>query len=266
MHNQTLDKVKSPRMTLCIVSMLDILGTSNILCSKDNEKINEYIVNLENLYDEIFEKMDINFSTFSDNIFVHTSSCSGEQFSEFILRLASVQLIAIIEYNLLLRGGISEGGLYHPHKGAPYDFIIGDAVVLAHKLESKVALYPRIVINPEVFEKYKESFDLKFISMDGNLPFINYLAAASSEEFVDEELIQSHRDAIINHIHQNNDLKIKGEEWDRIRAKDIWVLSYHNEFCKEKELGFTIDYFEEYSKEKEKIMIVLWDDEGDWHV
>lgn len=257
-----MDIAESKKTKQCFVSMLDILGTSNILCSKDQLKINKYIVNLENLYDEVYEKMNLDQCTFSDNIFIHTNSCADDEFNDLILHLASFQFIAIVEYDFLLRGGVSQGGLYHPHKNTQYDFITGDAVISAHKLESRDALYPRIVIARELYDKYKNKIDPKFILMEGKMPYINYLSSASTEEFIDEDLIQSHRDALIRHIHQNNELNINSEEWDRIRAKDIWILSYHNNFCRENDLDFRINYYEEYDRAKEKIMIELLYNEG----
>src|ERR1700756_3728702 len=48
----------------------------------------------------------------------------------------------------LIRGGIALGGLYHSS-----DIVFGEALIDAYRLESKVAVYPRILISPTVLRR-----------------------------------------------------------------------------------------------------------------
>jgi hypothetical protein len=48
---------------------------------------------------------------------------------------------------VLVRGGITVGNLYHRN-----GVVIGEALIEAHELESRVANYPRILVSPRVLE------------------------------------------------------------------------------------------------------------------
>lgn len=61
-----------------------------------------------------------------------------------------------LRLGLLLRGGIALGDLYHapPMKSDPEPHIIfGRGLIDAHALESKCAIYPRIVVSPEIIRR-----------------------------------------------------------------------------------------------------------------
>ncbi|MFB5269831.1 hypothetical protein ACE41H_24050 [Paenibacillus enshidis] len=62
-----------------------------------------------------------------------------------LLSVFSQTLLA--QYSLLLRGGIAVGKIYHDN-----DIVYGPGLVKAYELESKIAIFPRIVIERSDFE------------------------------------------------------------------------------------------------------------------
>lgn len=53
----------------------------------------------------------------------------------------------LLQYGLLLRGGIAVGKLYHDG-----EIVYGPGLVKAYELESKLAIYPRIIMDSSDFE------------------------------------------------------------------------------------------------------------------
>ncbi len=49
------------------------------------------------------------------------------------------------DFDMLIRGGITFGGLFHQDR-----VVVGPAMIEAYRLESRVAKYPRVVISPEL--------------------------------------------------------------------------------------------------------------------
>ena len=58
--------------------------------------------------------------------------------------------------NLLVRGGISYGDFFSDEK-----MIWGNALIGAYKLEGQIAIYPRIIVEPEIAEIIKSHYKFK---------------------------------------------------------------------------------------------------------
>ena len=65
----------------------------------------------------------------------------------------------------------------------------------------------------------------------------------------------------MKHVVDNSKIgKCDSGTWDRIRNKDIWTLSYFNDFCKKWEFDeLMIRYVEEYNASLGKIVIDIDD-------
>ncbi len=95
------------------------------------------------------------FSAFSDHFLVSMPCTENALFKDinhvaifpsvlaiFIARIAS----AALQCDLLIRGGLAKGGLFHD-KGIAF----GPALVRAYEIESKESFYPRVVIANDVY-------------------------------------------------------------------------------------------------------------------
>lgn len=87
-------------------------------------------------------------SMFSDTIVVSIPKAESEGVLYLFELLKELQINLLMK-DILLRGGIVHGKLVHTEQ-----LIIGPALINAYNLESKSALYPRIVIDPRVLYLY----------------------------------------------------------------------------------------------------------------
>lgn len=81
-HTGTLKK--------CIVAFIDILGSSPILCSRDNREVERFITSMEALYAKVTDVFSTHhIKTFSDNILIFSDDCSEESALAIISSVAA---------------------------------------------------------------------------------------------------------------------------------------------------------------------------------
>jgi hypothetical protein len=135
---------------------------------------------------------------------------------------------------ILLRGGISLGPAeVHPDNLSD-ELIFGPALVRSYELESTIAIFPRIVIDPEVIRRafsIKGSvFPTRLIALgEDGVYFVDYLK--SCEEFWQENIftfgglsLATHKAMIEGQLTK---LKKDGANESVIR-KYLWLVNYHN--------------------------------------
>lgn len=129
-----------------IVAFLDILGFRHlILQHADNagwasdifRKVQKAEYQLAN------QRHFVQISHFSDCICLSVPS-SNESFL-YLSSVISGIATHFLHMGYPLRGGITEGLLYHSD-----GIVVGPALVKAYELENEIALYPRIIFNPEM--------------------------------------------------------------------------------------------------------------------
>lgn len=136
------------------------------------------------------------------------------------------------EHSLLIRGGITLGDLAHIEGGPLY----GPAMNRAYYLESKIAKYPRVIIDEPCLAKYREveTFRL-FESSIRNDEAQSYISLATSlyHTFTDSSLVLSGERVLsqfrdIYAMAPDNLNAIAGSHADEnIKRKYLWLL---NEF------------------------------------
>ena len=88
---------------------------------------------------------DKRITIFSDSIIISVLDVENSLL-ELILDIRYLQQNSVM-HGLLLRGGISIGKLIHTEKD-----IYGPVFIDAYKLESECAIYPRIILHPNIFK------------------------------------------------------------------------------------------------------------------
>jgi hypothetical protein len=91
---------------------------------------------------------DVQFQTFSDSI-VMSSASTTSGLIHILASLADLS-IRLLRDGLLIRGAIAKGSLYL--KGS---IMFGPAFLEAYGIESKIAIFPRIVMSREVHQDFK---------------------------------------------------------------------------------------------------------------
>ena len=226
------------------VASLDLLGAKEIIL-KDKEDIS--LIQVRNIYnswvrinkDGYFLKLKI--KVFSDNIVVAIKS-EYEDAVDNLLEFVSYMAEHFLECGYKPRGGVCKGKLFLDDV-----FVWGEGLVKAYQLESKKAIYPRIIIDEEVLDKASEHFKkcMVFKDKDG-VWCLNYLRSFGKnsksrieelggiQRWVIKDLDELEREYITKKDEEER------KEIERKMKKMSWLsqyvdgsLKYWEEFCKE---------------------------------
>lgn len=169
-----------------IVAYLDLLGVTDRI--RRDEGYQKIAMNkLHNLYTSVMDLasqiaiegyQDIQFKIFSDNIIIvkKLSDQSDRRLLDIKCLLNCVshfQCLSVEDgVGWLVRGGITVGELFLDEI-----MVWGKALLRAYNLESCVAIYPRIVIDREMFSETGANEELsEYVLQDfDNMYFLNYL-------------------------------------------------------------------------------------------
>ena len=238
---------KKLKQTPHIVAFLDFLGASEKM--RDPARSDDFLKTMQQIYGEVetflcfnrsLSKSDqnheINAKIFSDNIILFTEY-SEENFVQKCQNLfwtcSIFQMYALAE-KAPLRGAITCGKFCNTNL-----FVYGEALVRAYKLESKVANYPRIIIDKNIIAASKEipqldmyGANIKLLKQDIDgewfikLPFVispSGDASSSSRmlQLMGQGIISAYKDSKLN---------------ETIKRKYSWLTKNFNEFCEENKL------------------------------
>jgi len=152
------------------------------------------------------------------------------------------------ELGFLLRGGVDFGSLFHNAQN-----LYGPALVSAYNIESKMAVYPRVIISdnaynwgiqnrpPEHSEKEWRSMIMDFIKLDHDgFRFFNFLNInfksgvshpISDEQDELEDYFRTIQEAILK-----LDTKSKEEKHAALQPKSGWAKNYFNKMILDNKL------------------------------
>lgn len=241
------NKVEDIILKECIVGHIDILG------SKENIEIDEksFINSLKevirdskelcNGYNESkYKKAKYFIKIFSDNICLYSKLPKANNWRRerdrwydivfMLMLLSAIQYSAIMKQKILMRGGIAIGNLYYDK-----DFIIGKSLSKAYMLESKEAIYSRILVDENIIKDrfYHESNKLeKFLEKDTDGNFmLNYLLYTDNTALTygtKENNLLTHKNILLEKLNSANS--------ETVKEKILSIILYHNRYCKK--LGF----------------------------
>lgn len=224
------------------IAFLDILGFKNLVCQSESNQqtlniINEALDYTSRVQNENYEgdwsMVDLGkqVSVFSDSVVIsYEMTRPGAGF--FVLMDLIYICNDLLGVGIPVRGGVTVGLLVHQNNKC-----FGPAMVEAYGIESEVAIYPRIVVDPRVIEydlQYKGKnntveFEEKYIKSlieiderDGCI-YLDYLSQYN--EFNDFETYQWYicnvRNFIINSIQEFSSNQ-------KILLKYEWLKNYYN--------------------------------------
>lgn len=131
-----------------LVLFLDFLGFKEIIGStvKEPENLTRLLSALDLIGrigdDSTYKSQRV--TQFSDSVVV--SYRVGERSAVFwLLHAIAVTVINLADRGFLVRGAVTIGDLHHDDK-----HVVGPAMVQAYELESQVAKYPRVILDPEI--------------------------------------------------------------------------------------------------------------------
>ena len=143
----------------------------------------------------------------------------------------------LLNQGILIRGGVAFGDIYFKKNQ-----IYGPALVQAYELEAKYAVYPRIVISPDLInetrtnkllksESHTHGQELEYIEKltkqgDDGLWFIDYIRAMESE--LDDPAI--YPSYLLKHKKIICDGAKEFQKINQTLSKYLWMAKYHNDF------------------------------------
>ena len=140
------------KTTDCIVAFIDVLGSSDMIMKNAQES-------LEIVHSAYSESVDLfkkifgdngklpSIKIFSDNIVVAVPRKNNSIQTAFtaVAIMSAIIQVQFLKYSLLTRGAICSGSYF-----ADDMMVWGTALVNAYKMENSVAIYPRVIIDPEL--------------------------------------------------------------------------------------------------------------------
>lgn len=207
------------------VAYFDALGTKASL--KKDEKSTFSKLWLVSNFIKTHRSKDVIIRSFSDN-FLFAVKINGDNPTESLNSLFNVAAGFAVEclsvYELLVRGAIVKGLLH-----IDSEIVLGESLIRAYELESKVAIYPRIVIDKDILENIDSEslptrrFDKPFFKDSDSsicvnpLFFFNEKIREALKNRVASNIINS---AVLAHDNHNESSFLKVE----------WIKNYVNEF------------------------------------
>lgn len=213
-----------------IVMFLDILSFKNeIFKTISNEKEIKKIHDVLNIvkFHDFDKKREV--TQFSDSIVVSFRYDNQNQLLYLLDELYS-RIISLFEMKIILRGAISCGKLIHTK-----EHIFGPAFIKAYEMETKCAIYPRIIIDDESFKIstkttnfYKDGRSekdalLNYLSKDeDDLLYLDYFKC-SHHMLTNEEEVYNYAKHLNEIIQENINLKDS-----TIKIKYGWMKNKFN--------------------------------------
>ena len=146
------------KYTQKVIAFLDIMGFKNLVNkSKSNKTCERKIIN------SLFELKEMEFrptfgfleseiqfrktvTAFSDSIVISYDAISGEAVDAILFDIMNMQ-IDLTASGLLLRGAVTFGDVFHDG-----GVVVGPAMVKAYEMESSIAIYPRVIVDPGLID------------------------------------------------------------------------------------------------------------------
>lgn len=239
-----------------IVTFIDILGFREILRERHATEIRRLIRSLRKFGEGDGDRREpprrmkehrLHSEAFSESVSdaiircrtVDTQYPSGPLIHELIdLTHCMIECVAA---GIVLRAGMTIGEA-HIEQGGP---LFGDAVARAVELESRHAIYPRILIDHQLIAQYEQDERLwqdrerdlyedrllrNFVALDADGSFyLDYLRAAGPGEF--DAGVQGQFDFL--RLHRTLTEAGLSHAREDVRRKYVWLANYHNAFVAE---------------------------------
>ena len=233
------------------IAYFDILGYKNFFEDKNNNAL-EFLQGVmavcaktkdEAYFNSHLFNADFKVKTFSDNFIILLEPPGGVP-DYHVLRifsnlLSQLQFEFLEKQSILIRGGLTKGKAYIDDS-----IVFGDGLIKAVELESKTAIFPRIVLDDDCFDNntLEDLCCNSFVAKDEDERYyIDYLGYAFSSPtiFEYERVRKAVASLVKKHGKFHRPLKDpkKITDTEKTISKYAWLLCKFNEQCKENNLA-----------------------------
>jgi hypothetical protein len=241
-----------------IVSFIDILGFRELIHRSKAEEVKAVLdflhkfakPQIENEEDYFFEAEAISFS----DCVIRVRKIEKRSNSKYPLGLVYYELndlllaqMMLIYDGVLLRGGIAYGDIYFDG-----EHIYGSALNKAYELEAYYAVYPRIVLSPNLINEVKVNHLLKdenhthqqeldlinnyILQGEDGLWFLNYIDIRNL----------ANPDSLPDYLLAHKKIICEGAQglsyMSKRLSKYLWMAKYHNDFVQALSDNFFTDF------------------------
>lgn len=207
------------------IAYFDVLGTKASL--KKDEKSTFSKLWLVSNFIKTHRSKDVIIRSFSDN-FLFAVKIDNNNPTESLNSLFNVAASFAVEclsvYELLVRGAIAKGLLH-----IDSEIVLGESLIRAYEIESKVAIYPRTIIDKNVLENIDiesmptRQFDKPFFKDSDSSVCVNPLF------FFNEKIREALKNRVANNIINSAILAHDNHNESSI-SKVEWIKNYVNDF------------------------------------
>ncbi|MBP5530889.1 MAG: hypothetical protein J6Y54_02515 [Lentisphaeria bacterium] len=234
-----------------IVAFLDFLGAADKM--KSEKESDEFLQEIYTVYafarhivkrTENERNRKLKIKIFSDNILIAEEIEDFQNSGSILRAYTDVEQFAILMYTNallnqnLMRGAISRGMLYMDDT-----FAFGEALIDAYYIESKIANYPRIVVNQNIWHKSNlpDKVELIKCDVDGELflsPFWGIPKVAEGDKIKANILLMG-----IKKIIQDEYIEAIAKGKMAVAPKINWLANQFNDYCSKNSFNFYIDLY-----------------------
>ena len=244
-----------PQQSEYIVAHLDFLGaTKKMRVTGESDK---FLWQIDTIYSAALEMKKrlaelglnkIETKIFSDNIIIakktNNPQCSISEFIEVQAFCRMFQTYALI-FGAIVRGAITQGKFFMDNI-----FAYGEALCKAYDLESKVAVYPRIIVDPVIFSGTK----IDDLNLEGLKRNYDGLYSLDNFDFLEKHFTEKEFPVVFEKTRTTivSEYKkiLKNQKLDLI-AKYHWLANQFNEYCHANNHPFLIN-LDKLTLEEEK--------------
>lgn len=234
-----------------IVCFADVLGFKQMIKKYDLDSSSSILFEFKDAYQQAIHAIKknrqeyasdkIKFQMFSDNICISMPYEDHQEslFDSFlkVSILASIFQFFLLQKGFFIRGGIAKGSYFSDE-----NMIFSNALVNAYELESKKAIYPRIIVQEELVRTLKfknDKINFLLISDWENTVFINPFLLIDGITVIFHSIIQNisdHKETInidslglgegISEIKKIVTHQINSIDDYNIKSKYTWLLEF----------------------------------------
>lgn len=229
-----------------LISFIDILGFRQIVASRSCDEIGTALRTMRQFSegDESGEDLSARVIQFSDSIIrirpIDSKKNEEGRYGALFHELLDIGMMQgdLANNNIYIRGGITLGEISYESGN-----IFGPGFIRAYDLESKLANYPRIVVDRRIFDAMKSDQRLYSFHNDINdeigyiarelqrgsdgIHFVDYLRVTLNNmddpHIGGHSFLKQHKANILGNIKSRSDL-------DGESGKYLWAAIYHNQF------------------------------------
>jgi|GEM_PF-663406 len=251
-----------------LIAFIDILGFKDKIKKSDEniiplfvDTINSALKDYERYFNNSGDKqardmmgckilpLNPDYYIFSDSI-VFTMKDEENNLIRFLTAIISLQK-SFIKNDIFVRGAILKGKIFESKNGETNNSIVfGPGGVDAYEMESKEAIYPRILLSKEIVDKLykryneipenglellKRSLLIYVLKDNDGAYFLDYLGYGLFWDFLEKkeaEFLIVHKKNILNQLDQiRESQKNNNREKYFIRSKYFMLAEYHDFSC-----------------------------------